>query len=137
MGLYLAIFDGDEEVDGLEVGSYDDFGVFRDTIAAAVEQGKPGSLCPVLMNHADSKGEWSVADAGNLIAELEIIEAAMRIKPPLKFNSKWKEEVAKQFGIRPANLLECFFDVDGESLTGRLRALAETSIARNLPILFQ
>ena len=42
MGLYLCIFagdDGDEELDGMEVGGYDDFGEFRDLIARLLEDG--------------------------------------------------------------------------------------------------
>jgi hypothetical protein len=42
MGLYLCIFagdDGDEELDGVEVGGYDDFGEFRDLIARLIERG--------------------------------------------------------------------------------------------------
>ena len=49
----------------------------------------------------------------------------------------WKAEVAKMFGIKPANFSDCFFDVDGEPLVQRLIGLARLSQERNLPILFQ
>lgn len=56
---------------------------------------------------------------------------------PLPLGDGWKPEVAKMFGLRPANLYDCFFDVDGEPLLARLMGLAQLSIERDLPILFQ
>lgn len=138
MGLYLCAFDhADNELDGVEVGSYADFNFFRDAVAAAVESGQAGSLCPVLQNHPDSEGEWSVDEAKLLIKELDLIESTLVNYPPTEFNSAWKGEVAKLSGIAPTNLLDCFFDVDGESLVSRLRGLAEISVKHNAPILFQ
>jgi len=137
MGLYLCIFDGTEEIDGVEVGSYDDFGFFRDTIASVVEGGQPGSRCPTLMNHHDSDGEWSSAEASQLIAELDLIGIAFCKRPPVEFNSDWQKRLAKAIGLVPKTLLDCFFDVDGEPLLDRLRGLAEQSVGRELPILFQ
>jgi len=138
MGLYLCVFDqDDDEIEGVEVGSYADFNYFRDTVVAAVEKGQAGSVCPVLINHADSDGAWSPTEAAALLEELKIIETVFSVNPPTDFNSPWKAEVAKTFGITPRNLLDCFFDVDGEPLTGRLKELAEVAIARNLSILFQ
>ena len=43
MGLYLCVFassDLDEEVDGVEVGSYDDFHTLRTAIAEQLEGGR-------------------------------------------------------------------------------------------------
>lgn len=137
MGLYLAVFDGDEELEGVEVGSYADFAAFRDAVATSVEQGNRGSLCPVLMNHSDSKGVWSAAEAGILAVELSLVSSKMRAAPPIAFNSPWKSAIAAEFKIKPANLLECFFDVDGIPLTERLIRLAEVSVAANRPIHFQ
>lgn len=137
MGLYLCIFDGEEEVEGVEVGSYADFNFFRDAIVAKVENGNRASRCPTLVNHHDSDGEWSPEEASRLIGELDDVEAIFSGLPPVEFNSPWQAKVAGSQGLAPANLLECFFDVDGEPLVVRLRGLAERSIQRNLPILFQ
>jgi Immunity protein 70 len=137
MGLYLCAFDGDEELEGVEIGSYADFNFFRDAVVAAVENGQPGTACPVLINHSDCDGEWSPSEAAALLAELKLIEEKLREYPPAEYNSPWKKEIAKTFGIAPKSLLECFFDVDGEPLTGRLRGLAETSVRNDVPISFQ
>lgn len=137
MGLYLCVFKDDEEVEGVEVGSYADFNFFRDAVVATVEKGRPGSACPVLINHHDSDGSWSPAEAAALLSELKVIEKTLDENPPVEFNSQWKKEVAKTFGIAPKSLLDCFFDVDGEPLIARLRELAEVSVSNDAPILFQ
>jgi hypothetical protein len=138
MGLYLCVFDeNDDELEGLEIGSYADFGFFRETVVATVEKGRAGSVCPVLINHADSDGHWTPLEAAALLEELEKIETVLKEYPPVAFNSPWKEEVAKTFGITPGSLLDCFFDVDGEPLTQRLKQLAAVSVGRKLSILFQ
>jgi hypothetical protein len=137
MGLYLCVFKDDEEVEGLEVGSYADFNFFRDAVTGTVEKGQLGAVCPVLNTHADSDGAWSPSEATELLKELAVIEEVLSKYPPVDYNSQWKKEVAKTFGVKPKNLLECFFDVDGEPLVQRLRDVANASIAHKSPILFQ
>jgi len=137
MGLYLCVFEGDEEIDGVEVGSYADFNFFRDAVVATLENGERGSRCPVLLNHHDSDGEWSPDEASHLIRELEFVAKEFSGKPPVDFNSTWKRSVATALGLEPKNFLECFFDVDGEPLLDRLRNLAEKSVQKGSPILFQ
>jgi Immunity protein 70 len=137
MGLYLCAFDGDEEIDGVEIGSYADFNFFRDAVVAAVEEGKRGSRCPTLVDHHDSDGEWSPEETSRLIGELDLIRRALSEQPPVEFNSPWKRKVAASLGLTPETLLDCFFDVDGEPLVERLRGLAEKSAQRGVPILFQ
>lgn len=137
MGLYLCVFDGDEEVEGVEIGSYADFNAFRDAVTAVVEHGQAGSACPVLLNHSDCDGAWFPSEAALLLGELRLIEGAFSTSSLMEISTPWKKQVARSLGIKPANLLECFFDVDGEPLIGRLIGLAEVSKSRNLPILFQ
>ena len=137
MGLYLAIFDGEDEVDGVEVGSYADFGTFRDAVLAHVENGGLGSRCPTLNLHSDCDGEWSASEAASLRSELEVIAERFKELPPEPLDEGWKLEIAKSFGLRPANLYDCFFDVDAEPLIERLIELAQLSQDRDLPILFQ
>jgi len=137
MGLYLCIFDGDDELGGVEVGSYADFGTFRDAIASHVEGGVEGSRCPTLMLHSDCDGEWSPEESSMLQTELVTITERFMELPPEPLGDGWKSEVAKAFGLRPTSLYECFFDVDGEPLLDRLMGLAQLSVKRSLPIMFQ
>ena len=46
MGLYLCVFEADDidnELEGVEVGGYDDFGRLRETVSDRLEEGKWGS----------------------------------------------------------------------------------------------
>jgi hypothetical protein len=137
MGLYLCVFDGDEELEGLEIGSYADFNFLRDTVIAAVEEGQFGKRCPVFVTHSDSDGEWTPTQASQLLVELDLIEEKFAGAPPIEFNSEWKKGVAKAYGITPKCLLDCFFDVDGEPLIKRLKGMAQLSVQKNVPIFFQ
>lgn len=141
MGLYLCIFSSDaadDEVDGIEVGSYDDFHSLRLAISRSLETGQWGSRFPVLMSHPDSDGEWSPAEAIALAEELQIIEAELAALPPSGFAAgSWQEGVAKSLGLAPKTLRECFIDVDGEFLLERLKLLALTAAKLGSPISFQ
>jgi hypothetical protein len=138
MGLYLCVMDpAGDELEGVEIGSYSDFNFFRDTVIDSVEKGAAGSICPTLINHSDSDGEWSVEDAKALRAELDSIERVLLQCPPISQNSPWKVGVMKSFGINLRSLNDCFFDIDGEPLIGRIRQLIDVSVENNLPILFQ
>jgi len=147
VGLYLCIFDdGDEEVGAVDVGHYSDFGDFRHCVAqATAPQPKrrlfgrsESSPYPVLMEHSDCDGEWSVAEASVLLEELAQIrgEFAKQAARPFPANS-WQAQIADEFGLVPTSLAESFIDVDGEPLLMSLQRLAETSIRHQLPISFQ
>lgn len=137
MGLYLCIFDGDEEVDGVEVGPYADFGKFRDFVVRELEGGSAGSKFPTLILHPDCDGEWSPSEAGKLEKELVEIGDEFHRRPSIAISADWQKQVVKSFGLQIKNLYDCFFDVDGEPLLERLIGLARLSQQRNLPILFQ
>ena len=138
MGLYLCVFDdAGDELGGVEIGAYADFNFFRDAVIATVEEGNAGTVCPVLNTHSDNDGAWTSEDARCLLVELTHVEEILRQYPPVEFNSEWKKEVAKNFGLIPKTLLDCFFDIDGEPLVERLGQLAQVSIASGRPILFQ
>ena len=137
MGLYLAIFDDGQEVDGVEVSSYSDFGAFRDAVIKHLENGQAGSQFPTLILHSDCDGRWTPSEAVSLQHELVIISARFREPPPIPLNVDWQKHVAKTFGIRRDTVYDCFFDVDGESLLERLTSLAKMSQEGNLPILLQ
>jgi hypothetical protein len=137
VSLYLCIFDEDDELDGIAVGAYSDFGNFRDTVTKVLERGKVGSRFPILMLHSDCDGEWSAEECHDLAAELEIISAEIRRQPPTEFFSEWQKNTAKKLGLQPSTLYDCFIDVDGEPLLERLLGLVKLAQRRNLPILFQ
>ena len=136
MGLYLAIFDEDDELDGVEVGAYADFSIFRDSVVVNLEGGRAGSRFPTLILHSDCDGEWSPDAAAALETELQTITQEFSDLPPISLDG-WKADIAKTFGLRPKNLGDCFFDVDGEPLLERLLGLARLAQDRRLPILFQ
>jgi len=137
MGLYLCVFDGEDELEGVEVGRYGDFGLFRDTVRDRLERGVPGARFPILMKHSDCDGVWSPEEAEALREELAIIAGELAQEPPMPLPEGWKRSVARTLGLSPANLLDCFFDVDGEPLVDRLRGLCSCAAQRRLPILFQ
>jgi len=49
MGLYLCIFDGDEDVDGVDVGAYADHNALRDYIVCELEAGEAESRFPTFI----------------------------------------------------------------------------------------
>lgn len=137
MGLYLTIFDGDVEIDGLEVGQYADFDTFRSHVTNNLEGGILGSKYPTLMLHSDCRGEWSPEDCKKLQLELDSIAEKFSHLPPIEIEKGWKTLVVKSFRLQLNNLYDCFFDVDGEPLLERLKHLSSLSQKRGLPILFQ
>jgi hypothetical protein len=140
MGLYLCVFDrdgDDEELEGVDVGSYQDFGRLRSTVAQSLEPDGWGTRFPVLMSHPDSDGQWSPQEAVALEGELHTIAAELSRLPPQPVPPGWQAEVAGEFGLEPASLRDCFFDVDGEPLLDRLVELARTAVEAGAPILFQ
>ena len=65
MGLVLCVYEdrqSGDDLDGFQVGSYGDFGAWREFIAAELENGAWGSRFPTLMMHSDCDGEWSAED---------------------------------------------------------------------------
>lgn len=137
MGLYLAVFDDSEELDGVEVGLYSDFSAFRNAVVSNLEPGGAGSKFPTLILHSDCDGQWTPEEAKKLVEELKQISSCFCELPAVTFNSDWQKEIAKTHGIAPKSLYECFIDVDGEPLLDRLISLARLSSERSLPILFQ
>jgi hypothetical protein len=137
MGLYLCIFDGDEDVDGVEVGAYADYNALRDHVVRELESGKAGSRFPTFVLHSDCDGEWSVADCQKLQGEFAEIASAFQKRPVIAFPSDWQKAVAKSIGLKPQNAFESFIDVDGEFLLKRLQNLVKVALERRLPISFQ
>lgn len=138
MGLYLAVFDdNDEELDGVEVGSYLDYDLFIQSVVKYLENDIQGSVCPILTLHHDSDGEWNSVDAAKLLAELQKIKEIFKQMAPIKHNAVWVADVMSEVELKPSNAYESFIDVDGDFLIDRLIGLAELSIKTGFPILFQ
>ncbi len=137
MGLYLCIFDADEDAEGVDIGAYSDFDFFRSIITEELEAGQPGAKFPTLILHSDCDGEWSVGGCAALEKELKEIATSLKKLPPRPFNAVWQRAVGKSQGLKPENLLECFIDVDGEPLVSRLILLCRMAQERNMPISFQ
>jgi hypothetical protein len=139
MGLYLAVFanDDDDEIDGVEVGGYDDFHTFRSAVQAHLEPDGWGSRFPTLMNHEDSRGTWSARDAERLETEMVQIRDAFQRIAARPINGGWQAEVASSLGLRPTSLHESFFDIDGQPLIDRLIELARVAQQHRQAIWFQ
>jgi len=137
MGLYLAVFDGEDEIDGVEVGFYSDFELFRGTIREKLEDNKNGSKYPTLMNHVDCEGEWNSSECKLLHNELKNIERNFAIMTPLEHRDNWQAELISSEGLAIITMADCFIDVDGEPLIERLMLLCKVSIQHDLPIIFQ
>jgi hypothetical protein len=138
LGLYLCVFtseDIDDELDGIDVGGYDDFHEFRQTVCDTVEDGMWGSTCPVLMTHSDCDGTWNPDVAEELIEELGTIQNRFR-QLPARVAEGWRHEAFRMYG-QPTSLADCFIDVDREPLIERISALARLAFQRGRPISFQ
>lgn len=131
MSLYLAIFDGDEELTGWVMGHYSDFDYFRQTVARLM---KAADL-PLLMTHSDCDGEWPPTDARGLIRELEAIGGRFRNEPPREPVGAFEHAAGNRVGSK--SLYDCFHNVDGENLIEALIGLCQESVRLHLPILFQ
>ena len=140
MGLYLCVFeddDTDHEIEGVEVGSYDDFHALRAEVASTSEGGVRGSRFPVLMNVPDSGGVWAPEEAAVLCRELSQIAHEWKSQPPRSFDAgTWQAREAVRLGIMPMDLSESYIDVDGAPLLDRLIGLARLSAELGRPIEF-
>jgi hypothetical protein len=74
VSLYLAVFDGDDELAGLIAGSYSDFGIFRE--AARRTATEKNTDLTTLLDHSDCDGEWGVQELPALCNELSALIAA-------------------------------------------------------------
>ena len=137
MGLYLCVFDNDDELEGVEVGSYSDFDFFRGMVTELLESGVSGSKFPTLIIHSDSDGEWSFSECVSLKHELMAIANSFQHLSGVQFRAEWQQQVGKSLGLKSASLYDSFIDVDGEPLIDRLHRLCDIAIERQSPILFQ
>jgi Immunity protein 70 len=137
MGLYLCIFDDEEEIEGLEVGYYSDWAMLIDTIVEKLERGQRGSRFPTLVLHSDSEGVWTPQECEILKSELSQIVNLLKEEDPKPFHAEWQRVLSNDLNLAPQSLFESFIDVDGELLLERLIDLVDLAIKENKPILFQ
>lgn len=137
MGLYLCVFDGDDELEGVEPGYYADWGFLIDTIVGKLEGGKRGSRFPILVLHSDCDGVWTTHECRILRSELEQIINSFKNEQPIPFQAEWQKILSHELHLIPQTLFESFIDVDGELLLERLLELVKVAIKADKPILFQ
>jgi len=137
MSLYLCIFDGDDDIDGIDVGGYADFNALRDLVIEKLEFGNAGSRFPTFVLHSDCDGEWTSDQCRSLISELEGIESELKELGPVPFSSSWQSAVAASIGLVPKSSFESFLDADGEFLLRRMLDLAKKACSRKLSVIFQ
>jgi len=134
MGLYLCILDDeDEECAGFQVGHYSDFGCFRDAIFRHIP--KAMRRYPILMQHSDCDGEWSVEELPRLKQELAEIAERFKALPPEEPADAFEHVAHCREGA--ASLYECFHNVDEENLFEALQELCDEAIKLERPISFQ
>ena len=137
MGLCLHVFEPQasdeedpEEIAECDVGHYSDFGCFRDTIAEHLN----ASHYPVLMEHSDCDGEWTLAEIPKLEKELAEISAAFKRLPPKELVGAF--EHTAEYRARAESLYVCFHNVSGENLFEALLELCHVALQHKLPITF-
>ena len=136
MGLYLCVFRGDEELEGVEVGGYDDFERFR--VTARELDRRVFRRFSTLSAEVKPNTHWSPREAARLSRELAALGDELRKLPPRPFaQGSWQEQVSRELGRAPTSLYDCFIDVDGEPLVERLLGLCRVSTDAREPILFQ
>jgi hypothetical protein len=138
MGLFLCILDRDPPFDGEEptelawcdIGAYSDFGAFRDLVAKHLNE----SEYPLLMNHSDCDGEWSLEDISALERELRAIAKAFKKLPPEE--PVGGLEHAAKYRVGAKSLYDCIHVVGGENLIEALLDLCAKARKFNRPIFF-
>lgn len=136
MGLYLCVFRGEEELDGIDVGSYDDFERFRNE--ARSRDGRVFHRYGTLRMAVTPTRHWSPRAAARLADELTALRELLRREPPRPLPpGSWQAQLAAERGLAPASLADCYFDVDGASLFDRMLELCRLAVEARQPILFQ
>jgi hypothetical protein len=137
MGLCLHVFapsTGDdedpEEIAECDVGHYSDFGCFRDTIAEHLD----ARQYPVLMEHSDCDGEWTLAETSKLEKELIEISTAFKKLPPQEPEGAFEHTAEYRAGAK--SLYDCFHNVSGENLFEAILELCRVARQHKLPITF-
>jgi hypothetical protein len=137
MGLCLHVFapsksddEDPEEIAECDVGHYSDYGCFRNTIAEHLDAGR----YPVLMEHSDCDGEWTLAEIPKLEKELAEISAAFKKLPPQEPEGAFEHTAEYRIGAK--SLYDCFHNVSGENLFEALLELCSIARLHKLPITF-
>lgn len=134
VGLYLCVFDDADEIDGMEVGSYQDFDDLRREIRDRLGG---DDRFPTLLRHSDCDGEWNPAECSMLETELKEIIVSLKGLPPQGVVGGWQRDVINALSLRPRSRLEELIDVDGEPLLERLLGLTQLAQREQRSILFQ
>ena len=136
MGLCLYVFhpadddDDPEEIAECDVGHYSDFGCFRDTIETHLDSDR----FPVLMEHSDCDGEWTLVEIPLLERELHEIGAEFKKLPPQEPRGAFEHTAEYRVGAK--SLYDCFHTVNGENLFEAILDLCAVARQYKRPITF-
>ncbi|HEY7428843.1 MAG TPA: Imm70 family immunity protein [Gemmataceae bacterium] len=138
MGLCLYILDrrptygcpDPVELAECDVGAYSDFGAFRDLIAKYLE----ADLFPILMEHSDCDGEWSLEDIPELEWELREIATAFKKLPAEE--PVGGLEFAAKYRVGAKSLYDCVHVVGGRNTFEALLDLCAKAREFQRPITF-
>ncbi len=137
MGLYLCVYRGEEELAGVDVGSYADWEAFRNE-ARALDKRRVFRRFGTLRVNVSPTLAWKPKAAAQLEKELADLGQELRRLPPRPpAEGTWQAEVARERGLQPRSLYDCYYDLEGEPLVDRLIALCRVAVETNEPILFQ
>ncbi len=137
MGLCLHVFGpdtGDEEepqeIAECDVGHYSDFACFRNTVIRHLDSRK----YPILIEHSDCDGEWTLAEVPALERELREIGGAFKKLPPEEPRDAFEHTAEYRAGAK--SLYDCFHNVSGENLFEALLRLCTIGRKHQRPITF-
>ena len=138
MSLYLCAFSFNDEIEeeefGVEVGSYEYFGTFRDYIRKNIKNGDNNLL---LLKHSDCDGIVEPFESKKIINELKKIKKVLKKIQPEKNVIELRENIISQDINMYQSLYDCFTDVDGVNLIDRLMELFQYSAKNKLDVFFQ
>ena len=137
MGLCLYVFSTNvggneepEEIAECDVGHYSDFACFREFISRRLG----GDRFPILMNHSDCDGEWTLAEIPGLERELKEIGQAFQKLAPEEPQQAFEHTAEYRVGAK--SLYDCFHNVDGENLFTAILDLCAVARKHDRPITF-
>lgn len=132
MGLYLCVFEGDVELDGIEVGTYEYWGSFLAFVQDKAENGIAGSRFPILRLHPEYDGEWSHSQCKALLECLQQLKLEFSKLPQSPEGNAYP---GSEDGTD--SLYTQFRDVDGSLLLDRMIDLCGVAIRTRNPLLLQ
>ena len=136
MGLCLFVFgppEGDDdptEIAECDIGHYSDFNYFREAVSRHLDADR----FPVLLEHSDCEGEWTLFELPTLERELKEIADAFQALPPEEPESAF--EHTAEYRENAKSLYDSFHNPSGENLLKAMLQLCAVAMTHRLPITF-